>query len=412
MTRWNKMYDMFLKVKKSYIESGGDPNKPFEEWVKHLDDNVFNGIFSIIQINEHQNRVLFRYGIDAMKPAFWNEADSLYRFARSTVIDKMTNELLLSPFQKFFNLNEIEETETHNVSNRIKYGHSFGIMDKLDGSMISARYTQNQIIMSGSQGLDIKKSYRLGIAYDLLTCNQKAMLMENPNYTFVFELIHPEDLHLVDYSEKDQGLYLLGYVDMWDGREATVQDVIDLEKRYGVLISQPENLEFEELLSLKSKFKSNQKEGWVINIDGYKVKLKCDDYVELHRTFDLKGLENIVLKKLAENTFDDFISAIPKHYKLKAETLANEIILITKRVEDEVLKYTKFLESSSTDKTTFMVLKDTVVPKELRGYVVNCYLGKGVDVLKLQHRIRKYNELKSLYELIESGDSNLLKPCF
>ena len=108
MTRWNKMYDMFLKVKKSYIESGGDPNKPFEEWVKHLDDNVFNGIFSIIQINEHQNRVLFRYGIDAMKPAFWNEADSLYRFARSTVIDKMTNELLLSPFQKFFNLNEMD----------------------------------------------------------------------------------------------------------------------------------------------------------------------------------------------------------------------------------------------------------------------------------------------------------------
>ena len=160
-THWNKMFNLYLDVKRCYVSHQGDLTKPFDTWLEFLNNDVFNMLFQPIEINQKDNFILLRYGQEAMRPGFWDNPDSIYRDCRSIVIDIERDELVLAPFKKFFNINELPETRTEEIIKMINQAKIVEFMNKLDGSAQAYRYYYGEVVGAGSRALDIQQSFRL-----------------------------------------------------------------------------------------------------------------------------------------------------------------------------------------------------------------------------------------------------------
>lgn len=143
---WNPVLNKFIEIKNEYINQFGSITYDYksgytnesetclERWVRELnninsnDYKEYEDILSCLELNQYNNMLLFRYGryshvydgeIDVSGDDLWERYDGFYRECRSVVIDVEKNCLILTPFSKFFNLNELEETSLENIQEKI-----------------------------------------------------------------------------------------------------------------------------------------------------------------------------------------------------------------------------------------------------------------------------------------------------
>jgi RNA ligase len=98
-----------------------------------------------------------------------------------------------------------------------------------------------------------------------------------PGYTYLFEIVYPENRIVVDYEDTEE-LFVLGVIKTDTGEEAKYEEMTSegfkLVKKYDGVKS------FEELKSLNTP----NAEGFVIRFrNGYRMKIKFADYCALHR---------------------------------------------------------------------------------------------------------------------------------
>ena len=147
--------------------------------------------------------------------------------------------------------------------------------------MQSARWYNNKIIMAGSQAINPDNSWRLQDGYRMFNSNPryKEMLMKYPECTFIFEYISMRDAHVVKYKKEQEGLYLIGIRRVDDGEEYDYRTVLAFAKAFNIPTTKLFDKTIEQVMSELDDKSSDEAEGFVINIDGYKVKLKYNDYV-------------------------------------------------------------------------------------------------------------------------------------
>lgn len=394
---WNIVLNKFIEIKNAFIKKFGkealynldyENETCLETWVRWLDIPEYIDLIEPLQLNQDVDLLLIRYGqysniFDGESDVgFWDKHNGIYRECRSVVINWIRNELCLTPFKKFFNLNEMEETSLENITRRIENAGSIEISDKIDGSMQSARYYRGGIVMSGSQAIDINKSWRLEYGYNWLVSkpNYVRMLRDYPDYTFIFELVTKEDEHVVIYPPEEDGLHLIGIRNVTNGKELSYNEIITFASRYDIKTTKVFNMTFDEVLSSLDDKKSNEAEGFVVNIDGYKIKIKYNDYVYMHKILSKASSPNMVIRAIADGTYDDFKSKIPTAYRQNIENFAYDVFLYKKDIEDQIDYYYK--ELYSKDRKTFMIDVNNYVPKLIRSYVIARYLGKKYNVLK------------------------------
>jgi hypothetical protein len=95
---------------------------------------------------------------------------------------------------------------------------------------------------------------------------------------------------------------------------------------------------FEEVFNSLDKYKAHEKEGYVLNIDEFMVKVKCDDYVNIHRILSNVSSINLIIEKIANDEFDDMISKIPTAYRDRVMKVANLIFNYIKSIDKEIKK--------------------------------------------------------------------------
>lgn len=393
---WNPVFNLVMKIKSDYKETFGvfDTYK-FEEWLLRLAKKEYNDIFCHLKVNQHKHFILIRYGMDEMHESMWTDSRSIFRECRSVVIDIVNEHLVLAPFRKFFNLNEVEENKIENIQNKIKSTKSIEITDKLDGSMQCARYYDGDIFISGSMALDRSNSWRLEDGYAKLTENHRAMIAENSDYTFIFEYISIKDVHVVVYSPDQEGMYLIGMRNVFTGRQLPYKEVLDYASRFGVPMTKIENRCFEEVMQDVKRFKSSEKEGWVLNIDGHMIKLKCDDYVELHRVLNRFSSINTIIRNIADGTYDDLISKVPENYRERINRAAKIIYDYMKNMNERIEAY--FNKAPKEDRKEYMIWVTNNCPKEIQGFLRQKYLKEEYHVLKTCYanstKYKKINEM-------------------
>ena len=410
---WNPMFDECIKLKEDYTKHFGisldiDFKLMIEMMKKHM--LPYNEIFDQVQINQCGSMVLIRYGLHEMGRGMWEDKNSPLREARSLVFDVMTEELVLTPFRKFFNLNEVEENSIENIEKEIIECKRFEVSEKMDGSMQSYRYYNGRIIGSGSMALDPRNSFRLEEGYQLLTDNYKKMIKSMPIVTFIFEYISEKDKHVVPYDyDTQKGLYLIGMRNVIDGEEYPYETIKEVSEAFNVpccKIYQYDTLQ--EVLEHLNKMTVKDGEGFVLNIDGFKLKLKCKDYLQLHRLDDKLSSPNVLIQAYAEGTIDDLYANMTPLMKEKNKDIMDVIEKFMYKMKhkinmnlDEINTMVRFDGTKEENNKKLHKFINEFVDKDVREYVRMTYLGKEYNILK--SRGGKYRKIEEIRKWVDKN---------
>lgn len=412
---WNPVYNKVMEVKDLYMSVFKKPIDNFKESLEeiHLNEsdisfNKREGLavhFQDLEFTQKDHLLLVRYGVAGFQRGDWTQNNGFLLESRSVVIDLLNEELVLTPFSKFFNINEREETSEEIIKEKIKSAKTFEITNKLDGSMQSARYYKGDYIMSGSRALDPNQSYRLQNGYNYLTDGHKQMLKDNPGLTFIFENISPDDKHVVEYQEEDFGLHLIGARNVHNGNHLTHMQFSLIAKRYGVKCVELISSSLEELMALMSTSNGLELEGWVLNIDGQFVKLKTDSYVMLHSAVEDSLSPNMIIRSIYNNTYDDFISKVPPAYRPSVENVASSVFNYIDLVKSSISFWLP--KAAHLDKKEFMLWNKQNVPRHIQPFLTKAYLKQDLRILnKRGEGLKKMNEIQSFLDAHKSQESS------
>ena len=147
-------------------------------------------------------------------------------------------------------------------------------------------------------------------------------------------------------------------------------------------------------------YSSDKKEGFVLNIDGFMVKVKCDDYVQIHKTISSLSSTNGIIKAIADDTFDDFISKVPEAYKERILKVSRKVYKYIYDTDKTVKSYyydgLKQTEGNGCLLKDFMIYVDKNVPKELQGYVRNEYFHQINNYIKSRGKCPHYKNMNEM----------------
>ncbi len=235
---------------------------------------------------------------------------------RGMVLDKEGN-IIGRPMKKFFNIEELQPSE-------IPFGEDFEVFEKMDGSLGIVFYYNNEwhIATRGSfnseqaiKGKEILKKYNT----KLLT----------PGYTYLFEIIYPENRIVLDYG-KDEKLVLLGKINI-NGKEKPIyfykEDGFEVVKKYDGL---------NDFKQIKSIINPNQ-EGFVLKFEsGFRMKIKGDEYCRLHKLKD-NITDKYIWECLSTKTEID-ISNLPDEWDNEIKKIISKFRYYFYQVREEVGK--------------------------------------------------------------------------
>lgn len=208
---------------------------------------------------------------------------TVYQYSRFTQYERLWNSVTLSArglvfdskervvqrcLPKFFNNTEPEGI----VASKMNKASRPVVQEKLDGSLI-------KVSQDPEYGLVVTSKCSFTSKYAKWA---REIIEENayeftPGLTYHFELIHPENRIVLDYADK-KALILFAIVKNENGFE---EDIYTFE---GAEQFEKANLLPEEVLSDINKLnEAGLQEGVVVNFGTYRLKIKTDEYVRLHR---------------------------------------------------------------------------------------------------------------------------------
>lgn len=114
-------------------------------------------------------------------------------------------------------------------------------------------------------------------------------------------------------------------------------------------------------------------EGFVINIDGHMIKVKGDDYTQIHRVLSKISSINLIIQSVAEDKVDDLYSKVPAAYKPRVRIVEKIVRGYISDMESETSKW--YSKAPKSDRKTFMIWVHENVPPKFKSYVRNKYFG-------------------------------------
>jgi RNA ligase len=218
--------------------------------------------------------------------------------------------IIANPFPKFFNLGELDELPTS------KPRRIFG---KMDGSLgISYVAPDGQIALATRGSFESEQAIE-GTKM-LREVMSGASWMLHPDFTYMFEIIYPENRIVVDYGD-ERKLVLLAVRNTDTGEE---HDVFDA---FSDVFETPQAYTFHDWTTLREAFPYDGGEGFVVLFaDGSRVKLKYEEYTRMHRAIgELQPRRIWEYASDPDLDLEELISVLPDEYYKQLEATLNEI---------------------------------------------------------------------------------------
>lgn len=220
---------------------------------------------------------------------------------RGLVTDTDGN-VVARPFKKFFNMEEGKHTPTSEFDVYEKMDGSLGILFMYRGEWIFASrgsFTSDQAI----KGKELLDKYDL----DLLS----------PGYTYLFEIIYPENRIVCEYNYED--VVMLGCIEVTDGGEVDIHNEyytnnFNVVKRYDGI---------KDYSTLKGIIKDNQ-EGFVIRFsNGERMKIKGEEYLRLHKIMTEISTKSVWEVLSNGDNMEDLLKDVPDEFYTKIKEYEN-----------------------------------------------------------------------------------------
>jgi RNA ligase len=242
---------------------------------------------------------------------------------RGLVLDNEGN-VIAKPFPKFFNYEEIKDDKYAHCEGCRRVGmincgyfdecggwemrsvipnESFEVYEKMDGSLGIIFHYEGEWYIATRGSFTSEQAIKGKEMLDKL--NKTALI---PGYTYLVEIIYPENRIVVDYGDEEK-LVVLGAYNNETGKEVEVDEMVnegwDIVNRYDGV---------NDYTKLK-KVISNDSEGYVIRFSGgMRMKIKGDEYVRLHRI--LTNFSNKDIWELLKNgePLEPFLERVPDEF--------------------------------------------------------------------------------------------------
>lgn len=350
-------------------------------------------IFSTINFVYKDNLIGLKYNAVIWTTGFHN----LAKLCRGKVIDIETMTIVSYPFDKFFNVNEVSKTKEDIIKKLVSESTYVYTTDKKDGSTIIVSLYKNKTLITTNGSFE---NDQIVLAEQLLKKKYPKFLKEiKKGYTYIFELIHPENRIVINYGD-EKSLYLLAVRNLRTEKLLSVDETYVIANDFGFPV--PKTFSFKNLsdiLYLAHTERNTNREGWVLRIgqkDGgeFMLKIKLDEYFELHSVFNKITL-TFVYQHLLANDLDDIISIVSENQQKEIKEYIKEIENIREKIKENSEDLTedickRFATSSIVARTdrelTVKIISEIIKEKSLYGSFAIEYLKYGDSV---EDKIRK-----------------------
>ena len=262
-----------------------------------LDQLVEEG-WLISQVHPTLDLTIYNYSQKTQYESHWTPETLA---CRGLVVNSL-GEIVARPFGKFFNASEHREGEIPNLP--------FEVYEKMDGSLgifFWYAYDGHLHPVFASRGSFTSEQAVKG--WEML---QRYPYHKLPHFhTHMFEIIYPENRIVVDYGSEEK-LVLLSVIHTADGREVLRGNIEDILGNYFDLVKVYNITESWE--HLRSQNEPNR-EGYVIRFsNGFRVKVKFEEYVRLHRIITNVSNLDIWEKLRAGEPLDEVLEKVPDEF--------------------------------------------------------------------------------------------------
>lgn len=296
-----------------------------------------------VQVRYHPDYpyAIYCYTKQAMFDREWNDVTKI---CRGLIVNEDTGEILARPFKKFFNFGEPDAPvfgQTDWVT----------VYDKIDGSLGIAYDTPDgpAIATKGSFTSDqaVKATELLRTKYP--------RYMHDDVYTDLFEIIYPENRIVLDYGD-EESLRYLGSVDIEDGDDCWngfLMKIWDIPRNT--------SLQNGPFFQLELDLNRPNAEGFVLlnNDTGDRIKMKQEDYLELHKI--MTGLNERQLWEWLNAGFTptEVMKKIPEEMHDWARPIVGKITLDRYHIVKSVGEAYRYHKAEAVDRKDFALrIKD------------------------------------------------------
>lgn len=298
----------------------------------------------------HEDGLLYKQTHPTFPLTIWNYTekvqyemlwDDITIMCRGLVTDDLGN-IVARPFPKFFNYEEVIDKGV--IPWDSEYVH---VQEKMDGSLGILFYYADQWILAtrGSftsdqaiKGLEIIKS-----KYDLNKFIKEV--------TYLCEIIYPENRIVVDYGE-DKITFLGATVPEMEFNWAPAKAIFRSSgiKEDDVVWSSVEHLT-DDLFKRYQDLNESDKEGFVIRFypSGYRVKIKFEDYVRLHKIMTNLSTRNVWEMISSGGDINEMLVDVPDEFYDKIKNYAEELKSQFETLDREYKWIFKILKRSLTE---------------------------------------------------------------
>jgi RNA ligase len=272
---------------------------------------------------------IFKY---SQQTVFQQDWDDVSLACRGLIVNHDTGALVSRPFKKFFNFNE------PSVPAELLKG-DYVVYDKLDGSLGVSFLSPDGVMQVSTMGSFVSSQ---ALFASSLYENKYANTWEpNPDVTYLWEIIYPENRVVVNYNGLTD-IVLLGGVDVVSGASIPVSQLTEWT---GPTVDSFPNMPLQAMSTMERP----NREGFVVHFTetDTRVKFKHEEYVKFHRL--VSGLNEYkvwdVLKTGGVEA-EKFVSELPEEFTEFFNNNANNLINQYNSIADTVKNdYDSFIAS-------------------------------------------------------------------
>lgn len=338
----------------------------------HYDFPIINTIDDVLSHIEGRDEfnVMYKDGyavinyMVAFEETFsWDSNDpvgsSIRRECRGITFDE-SGKLICRKYHKFFNVNEKEETQI----NKVNLYEPHVVLEKLDGSLISAQPTQDGFVLVTKAGVTEISQQAEDFIKDKSHYSTFIHKCFQRNVTPLFEWCSRKNRIVVDYPEDKLILTGMRYNDT--GKYIQYKTMVDYATAWGIpVVKAVDGLSVQNIdLFVNQVREWDDGEGVVIRFDsGHMVKVKSADYVLRHKTKDQINQEKNVIAIILNDSVDDLVPLLTETDAIRLKNFQHAFWKSLEDVATDIYDLYKSIDNGQSQKDFALYAVPSVLPK-------------------------------------------------
>jgi len=320
-----------------------------EEFNKAVEENRISG-------QKHPTLPLRIYKYTP-QTTFKKDWDDVTLASRGLIVNQETGEIVARPFGKFFNYNE------QSVPVELMRG-PISVTEKLDGSLGISYEGENGLEITTAGGFTAPQAAHATKVYRE---RYEGNWSPDPDKTYMWEIIYPENRIVVDYGDEDD-IHLIGAVDKRTGVSVPVSQVTEWKWKRA-----EEHTNLKDINSVVGSDERSNHEGFIVHYTDTdtRVKFKHAEYLNHHRyatginsrriwEMMQSGEDMTEWRKRAPEEFEDYINNSTKKIQDSYDSRY-------KAIHKSYAEFAKTVPAGASQKE-FAIAVQSRVPSKDRGY--------------------------------------------